>query len=381
MKIGIISKYPPIEGGVSSEIYWLAKYLGEKDVDVVVVTDSWAVEEDFRENIMYDELDKLQPKNVELYQVDPISLKKKKQAGKGGNSETLLFSMGLEVDEKEEPDIWYSHYLFPYGITSYFVSKKTEKPLILRHAGSDKELLGHSEYLPLIKIIKDSKIISASEEMNLLTGKLIDINKNFLCSLPEEFNLKQKTYKEVPTIGLIGKESPTKRWRELMEGLENVDEDFSLQFIMNNEEKIGNCMSRDLKDKTEFISFVPPWKMPKFYENIDILYCGEKGFYIPDHKPMVPLEGMSAGTCVCLSDELYGKYKDIYNLKSGEDVVVLNTLDSKDIGEKISEIIEGRKYEWIGKNGKEKYTVKNEYKDYIRFMKDVFEEQIGYKLS
>ncbi len=63
MKIGIISKYPPIEGGVSSEIYWLAKYLGEKDVDVVVVTDSWAVEEDFRENIMYDELDKLQPKN------------------------------------------------------------------------------------------------------------------------------------------------------------------------------------------------------------------------------------------------------------------------------------------------------------------------------
>ena len=29
MKIGILSKYPPIEGGVSSEIYWLAKLLSD----------------------------------------------------------------------------------------------------------------------------------------------------------------------------------------------------------------------------------------------------------------------------------------------------------------------------------------------------------------
>ena len=375
MRVGIISKYPPIEGGVSSEVYWLAKYLGKENVEVVIVTDSWAVEEEYRENIKFDELDKLQPKNVEVYQVNPMEINKKKQAGKGGNNETLLLSLGLEVDKKENSDIWYSHYLFPYGISAYFISKKTNKPLILRHAGSDEELLGHPEYLHLLDIIKDSTIISNSEDLKAISKEIIPIDTLTSCSLPKEFN-SSKTYNKIPVIGVIGKEGSTKRWRELVEGLKKIDDEFRLFFLMNNKEKINSSLSHNLKKKTSFLEYVPPWRMPKIYKSIDILYCGEKGFYIKTHKPEIPLEGLYSGCCVCLSDELYEKYENPYNLEDGKEVVVLNTMDPKDIGEKISEVINKDKYIAIGNKGKKNYMERNNYEDYIKFMEGIFEKQI-----
>ena len=40
MKICFISKYPPIEGGVSARVYWLTKSLGEKGHEVHIVTNA-----------------------------------------------------------------------------------------------------------------------------------------------------------------------------------------------------------------------------------------------------------------------------------------------------------------------------------------------------
>ena len=95
MKICLISKYPPIQGGESSKAYWLAKGLGKIGHKVYVVTNSWEVENDYRERIFSDDIKYLQPKNVKLFSTNsfspeffipyfnPMSLK--------------LISLGLEV--------------------------------------------------------------------------------------------------------------------------------------------------------------------------------------------------------------------------------------------------------------------------------------------
>ena len=44
MRICIINKYPPIGGGVSARVYWLAKAPGERGHEVHVVTNSQEVE-------------------------------------------------------------------------------------------------------------------------------------------------------------------------------------------------------------------------------------------------------------------------------------------------------------------------------------------------
>ncbi len=47
----MISKYPLIEGGVASQVYWLAKGLGERGHKVHIVTNALEVEEENREKL------------------------------------------------------------------------------------------------------------------------------------------------------------------------------------------------------------------------------------------------------------------------------------------------------------------------------------------
>jgi len=73
MKICTIGKYPPIEGGESSKLYWLAKALGEKGHEVHIVTNAWEVETKYREQITGDDLSgHYRPKNVYIHNTDPL---------------------------------------------------------------------------------------------------------------------------------------------------------------------------------------------------------------------------------------------------------------------------------------------------------------------
>ncbi len=64
MRICFIGKYPPIEGGVSSHAYWLAKALGKKGHEVHVVTNAQEVEKEYCE---HSELWDFFLENLKLY--------------------------------------------------------------------------------------------------------------------------------------------------------------------------------------------------------------------------------------------------------------------------------------------------------------------------
>ena len=70
MRICFISKYPPIEGGVSSKAYWLAKALGERGHEVHIVTNSLEVEDEYREELDPNDPN-FMPKNVYVHSTDP----------------------------------------------------------------------------------------------------------------------------------------------------------------------------------------------------------------------------------------------------------------------------------------------------------------------
>ena len=70
LKICIISKYPPIEGGVSARVYWLAKALGERKHEIHIVTNAQEVEGEYKERFDDDEQEYI-PKNVYLHSTNP----------------------------------------------------------------------------------------------------------------------------------------------------------------------------------------------------------------------------------------------------------------------------------------------------------------------
>ncbi|MFH0832587.1 MAG: glycosyltransferase, partial [Candidatus Aenigmatarchaeota archaeon] len=171
MKICIISKYPPIEGGVSSGIYWLAKGLGEVGHEVFVVSNCWEVEETFREVIQEEESGKLEPKNVHLFSTQndrprspPIPYL--------NSYVTKIASLSIDVIRKHDPDVIYSEYLLPYGVSALIAKHVTKKPMIVRHAGSDITTLFDSPFLrtAFIEVFKFSdKAMIRGDKIGMLS--------------------------------------------------------------------------------------------------------------------------------------------------------------------------------------------------------------------
>lgn len=49
MRICIVGKYPPIEGGVSARVYWLAKALGERGHKIHIISNALEIESEYKE--------------------------------------------------------------------------------------------------------------------------------------------------------------------------------------------------------------------------------------------------------------------------------------------------------------------------------------------
>mgnify|MGYP001593151518 FL=1 len=135
MKVAFISKYPPIEGGVAAQTYWLAKGLGEKGVKVDVITNCWEVEEKYRIEMNASDLREFMPKNVCVHSTDPFE--KLAYIPYTNPDIAKLASLAIEVIKKNNSDLIDSWYLMPYGIAAFIAHTITNKPFILRHAGSD----------------------------------------------------------------------------------------------------------------------------------------------------------------------------------------------------------------------------------------------------
>ncbi len=149
MKICIISKYPPIEGGISSQTYWLARALGEKGHEVHIVTNAMEVEDIYKEQIENEDLDLYQPKNVYVHSSDPSPSLEANPSHIPFSKAYCekLASLSIEVIEKYDLQLIDSWYILPYSISGFIAKTITGKPQIIRHAGSDMRRLFPSPYL------------------------------------------------------------------------------------------------------------------------------------------------------------------------------------------------------------------------------------------
>jgi len=151
MKICLISKYPPIEGGVSARVYWLAKALGERGHEVHIVTNALEVEDVYREQMDINDPE-YSPQNVYVHSITP-EMNPWHIPFSHAYTERIA-SLAIEVIEKYDIQIIDSYYILPYAISGYLAKCFTSKPQILRHAGSDiGKLFTSNEYQPLFKEI------------------------------------------------------------------------------------------------------------------------------------------------------------------------------------------------------------------------------------
>ena len=130
----MISKYPPIEGGVSTRTYWLARALGEQGIEVHIVTNAQEVEEEYKEIIRGGDPE-YAPPNVYVHSTDEKSNHWHIPFSKSYAERIACLS--IEVIKKYNLQLIDSYYISPYVVSGFLAKTITDIPQIMRHAGSD----------------------------------------------------------------------------------------------------------------------------------------------------------------------------------------------------------------------------------------------------
>jgi len=394
MKICFFSKYPPIEGGVSSATYWLARALGKKGIEIHIVTNALEVEENWREKIDWENLDDVlayQPDNVFVHSLDlkqkifhipysPAYLER-------------LVNQALRVIEKYKCDLIDSWYILPYGLAGYFTKLLTEKPFILRHAGSDiTRLYQHLDFRRIfLSALKNADQVVTQDKskikgfQNLYFFKPPSPDPEFFNPEVAPFDLSKlglNISEKTPIITYIGKYNQKfKGLYQAVNVLNEISEDFFLLLVSGGRgiEEFESYLEnlKGLKDKYKIIGFLPPWYIPKIIKRSACILQLETDFPIKIHWPSPPQEAMACGKPCLFSEELYEKFKKL-GFENKKNVLVVNPHNSSQTKEVLEFIISNpEELKRIGNSSYQLFDWQKKFKEYLEDNVKLYEKVIS----
>lgn len=389
MKICIIGKYPPIEGGVSSKVYWLAKGLGNKGHEIHIVTNAWEVETDFRECLDAEDLKEYQPKNVKVHNTDPFIDPSYIPYAKPYTEK--IASLGIDIIREYDLQLIDSWYILPYVVSGFICKTLTKKPQILRHAGSDISRLFDSPFLNTLfmELFKSvNKIVTYQSTAKWFLDWGIPESKIFLNNnesvdtkafnpnaKPMDLSKYKNNIEGLPVITYIGKTSTSKGIFEFIQALSELKEDFVSLFVTRGGRKLKDKLKAfKLEEKSIVTGFLPPWRIPSAIKVSNCVVLPERDFPILIHNPILLREVMATGVCSVISNEIGMKFPD-RSLEDGVNTIIVNPKDISQFKNKLNDIItDVDSAQNIGREAiKISQKIEN-FDDYIKKMEKLYKE-------
>ncbi len=396
MRVCIISKYPPIQGGISAKVFWWARGLEERGHEVHIVTNEEEVEEEYKEQIVVDR-EKYAPQNVYVHSTaadnNPWHIPFSKAYTE------RIASLAIEVIEEHNIQLIDSYYILPYGIAAFIAKNITGRPQILRHAGSDigklyastayktlfDEVFRRVDKIVTIPPLKKMFIQLGVTDTKIVFDEKVSVDTGAFHPGVSPFPLAEYTNREIPVcpiitfIGKINYYWQTKGLGELIEAVEGIRDDFLLLFVANGnglQEFQGLIKEKGLEERSIFIGFVPPWKIPSIIKLSTCVVVTERDFPIKYHAPIIPREVMAVGKCLILSEEL-GKKGCYGNLVDGENVLLVDPKNIKQFRTIIQDVVKNPdKALRIGQNAYEHSKKIEHFEEYIDYTIGLYESLI-----
>lgn len=407
MQICLISKYPPIQGGVSRDTFWMARALADNGIGVHVVTNANEVEDEFR---IFD-LDNYAP---ELGLVRPPS--NPNVTLHSTNIDTDMFhipwanpfvsklaSKAADIVSEHRCELIHAYYLEPYGVAAYLASTLTKTPFGLQHAGSDIGRLYQNPQLTRSyqSIISVADYLVLSPQMRTLAHRA-DLDMGVLYPLPSAPSPSAYFNPEVapldvkallrtirgsfamtsslgdiyasfanksfdtsrPSIGVYNKLSQSKGLSELLSALSILKRSgVGFNFLVLGqhrrkrlEEFQTNIREFGLEDRTFLFPFIPHWHVPRFINACDVICMLENRFPIHFHTPFIPQEVLACGTCLLMSTEIAEKQWFSDRISNGDNCFVANPADPSALASTLREAISDReRTRLIGLKGRDDF--------------------------
>jgi glycosyltransferase involved in cell wall biosynthesis len=344
MRICAIVKYPPIEGGVSAQTYWMCRALARRGHEVFVVTNADEVEAEYRAALFCDDAAHLEPRfsaggSVTVRSSHEWDARQYAHIPAGNPVAAKLAAMATEIVREHDCDLILAFYLEPYGIAANLAAAWTGRPFAVRHSGSDRiRLMGHPDLgLAYKEVLRAATaVLSSGTDLTGFGVRADRVVSAPAAFIPAEFSpqappldlnalLAQLTANRpadvlnpgpltgLPVLGVYGKFGPQKGTGDLLEAVAALrDHGTKLQLVMLGggnrwpavEAAIGE---HGLSDRTWRLPFIAPWRMPGFIRACDAVCFLEHGFEISEHRPRVAAEVLACGTPLIVSGEIAAK--------------------------------------------------------------------------
>lgn len=408
MRIIIIAKFPPIQGGVSNRVYYSSHELAKSGHDVHIVTNADEVEQGFKCLMWGRDYDILSAKydigSVNVHTTMP--LRHHSFIPWANPFGSKLFGLAISTIEKYGCDLLVGWYFEPYGLIASQLGHICDKPVIIIHAGSDvgrltkhpnliksyEWMLGQAEIVvtgrrkgPVASTLDDLKVSEkkraylhnqclpkiyseCSEPLNIadLLPRLpewyrkYEISREIIDAIIE-LNKKEIDY-EKPIVGIYGKVEETKGNYDLLEALDIVAKrgvDFNFICISGSSalglERYYKVIlkKRDLLNKTWILPMIAPWRIPSFLLLCDIVCFLEREFPISFHGPRIPREILASGSCLVCSKEIVEKQSFKDSLVDGKNYILIpNPREINHLANRIEVLLLNKQLtHTVGKNG------------------------------
>jgi glycosyltransferase involved in cell wall biosynthesis len=342
MRVCLVAKYPPIQGGVSARAWLLAQGLTAAGHEVHVATNADEVESEYR--IWRPPLAGSSPIDasgrhpvVRNLQAPDKSLR---HIPRTSASVSRLAALAAQIISAAECDVVFSNYLEPYGVAAHLASRWTGTPHVLKMAGSDRvRLLAHPDLAWTYRyVMRDAaaileepgSLLGLGIEPARLAGSIRPIVPQELfnpavapVSLAELIGQAAEAGHDcgpsapfdasVVTFGMYGKISRSKGSFDLIEALASLSRrghEFNLVALAGGhreQEFRERVRILGLGDRVWLLPFLPYHLVPRFLRACDVVVCLERRFPIREHIPVRLRECMTVGTPVIASRELVNK--------------------------------------------------------------------------
>lgn len=375
MRVVVLGKRPPLQGGVSVRTFEFATSLVDAGHSVDFFSNAQSASPTYKCSMRPEDLAYLDRYGDRLtwHSLPPNS--NSSHIPFSPSYETRLF--GLAIDMAAQADLIIGWYFQPYGVVAADLAKATDKPCVVLHAGSDLGRLCNIEVFrqAYTSKFRHVKVLTTGEHTASLLKtqagfkdeQIQTIERGF--RLPRYFRTKKspidllEVVKEtaddlkqwpinskllsaagvwnrksfdpdVPTIGVYGKVGRSKGHFELVACLERLAANgVRFNFIMCTGGHVGPLeeildaifKSPALSAQSWIVPFIAPWRIPEFIRACDVVCFLERGFDVEFHGPSIPKEVLHCGRALLLSREIRRKQRFCDEMQDG-----LNFFDAGD---------------------------------------------------
>jgi len=277
MNVCILSKFPPIEGGIAAKSYWLARGYAEAGFSVQVVSNGNIVEDEYRIEGCYPHIREM--KGIALHEVRgdfPWHIPDEQ------HSIARLIDRLIEVHQERPLDIVDAGYMVPYGIAAYFFHCISGVPYIIRHGGSDIEkFLNAGRLGNLLKKILHGASAIVSDHLRSATFTEFEGKVKILPPyVPDTRTFRPRKWEDRSIPGLLYMGKLNWHWErkglaKIIECLGFLPEDWKPQFIGQGKGEEGFRAFLRGKEVGDVVigPFVPPWEVPEVLNGSDFVFC------------------------------------------------------------------------------------------------------------